>query len=38
MLNGMAIGVFVVLASRVTAGEIEDIKGILPVELRELWP
>lgn len=30
--------VFKVLDRRVTAGEIEDIKHILPPELRELWP
>lgn len=31
-------GVFKVLAKRITEGEIEDIKHILPPELRELWP
>jgi uncharacterized protein (DUF2267 family) len=30
--------VFAVLAKRVTAGEIADIKHILPPELRDLWP
>lgn len=30
--------VFRVLAKHVSAGEIEDIKGILPKELKELWP
>jgi uncharacterized protein (DUF2267 family) len=30
--------VFFVLAHRVTEGEIEDIKQILPVEIRDLWP
>jgi uncharacterized protein (DUF2267 family) len=29
--------VFKVLSKRVTAGEIEDIKQILPEEFRELW-
>ena len=29
--------VFALLAQRVTAGEIEDVKHILPAELRELW-
>lgn len=31
-------GVFKVLSKRVTEGEIEDVKHILPPELRELWP
>jgi uncharacterized protein (DUF2267 family) len=30
--------VFAVLARRVSAGEIEDIRHVLPPELRELWP
>ena len=30
--------VFSVLARRISEGEIEDITGILPQELRELWP
>jgi uncharacterized protein (DUF2267 family) len=30
--------VFAVIASRVTDGEIEDVKHILPTEVRELWP
>ena len=30
--------VFAVIASRVTDGEIEDEKHILPTEVRELWP
>jgi uncharacterized protein (DUF2267 family) len=30
-------GVFRVLARRVSEGEIEDIKHLLPAELRELW-
>jgi uncharacterized protein (DUF2267 family) len=30
--------VFAVIASRVTDGEIEDVKHILPTEIRELWP
>lgn len=30
--------VFKVLAKHVSAGEIEDVKGILPKELKELWP
>jgi uncharacterized protein (DUF2267 family) len=30
--------VFKLLARRVSAGEINDIKGVLPAELRALWP
>ncbi|OGS18569.1 MAG: hypothetical protein A2219_05235 [Elusimicrobia bacterium RIFOXYA2_FULL_50_26] len=30
--------VFKVLAHRISEGEIEDVKHLLPVELRELWP
>lgn len=30
--------VFAVLARRVSAGEIEDVKGMLPAEVRALWP
>jgi uncharacterized protein (DUF2267 family) len=30
--------VFAVIATRVTDGEIEDVKHILPTEIRELWP
>jgi uncharacterized protein (DUF2267 family) len=33
----LARAVFAVLRSRVTAGEIEDVKHILPSEIRELW-
>jgi uncharacterized protein (DUF2267 family) len=33
-----ARGVFALLAERVTQGEIEDVKHILPSELRALWP
>jgi uncharacterized protein (DUF2267 family) len=29
---------FNVLARRISEGEIQDIMGILPQELRELWP
>jgi uncharacterized protein (DUF2267 family) len=31
-------GVFSMLSRRITEGEIEDIKHIMPPELRELWP
>ena len=34
----VARAVFRVLATRVTEGEIEDIKHILPAEIRDLWP
>lgn len=34
----IARGVFRVLARRITAGEIADIKHVLPAELRDLWP
>jgi uncharacterized protein (DUF2267 family) len=30
--------VFNVLAKRISEGEIEDIKYLMPPELRELWP
>jgi uncharacterized protein (DUF2267 family) len=30
--------VFRVLSRRIAEGEIADIKGILPAQLRELWP
>jgi uncharacterized protein (DUF2267 family) len=30
--------VFTMLANRVTEGEIEDVKHVLPVEMRDLWP
>ena len=33
-----ARAVFALLAERVTAGEIEDVKHILPAELQEFWP
>lgn len=34
----VARAVFFVLAHRVSDGEIEDIKHVLPKELRDLWP
>ncbi len=30
--------VFKLLARKISAGEVEDIKRVLPPELRELWP
>jgi uncharacterized protein (DUF2267 family) len=33
----IARGVFQVLTRRISEGEIEDIKHLLPAELRELW-
>jgi len=33
-----ARAVFVLLAERITSGEIEDVKHLLPAEVRELWP
>ena len=34
----MTRGVFKVLSKRISEGEIEDIKHVLPKELRDLWP
>jgi len=34
----MVRAVFRVLSRQIAAGEIADIKGVLPAELRELWP
>jgi uncharacterized protein (DUF2267 family) len=34
----IARAVFTVLAQRISAGEIKDIKHVLPSEIRELWP
>jgi uncharacterized protein (DUF2267 family) len=36
--EGIARGVFRLLESRVSEGEIEDVHQVLPEELRELWP
>lgn len=37
-VEGLVRAVFRLLDHRITAGEIEDVKGILPRELRALWP
>jgi uncharacterized protein (DUF2267 family) len=34
----IAAAVFMVLAGRVTEGEIEDVVHVLPSEIRDLWP
>lgn len=34
----LARAVFAVLEQRVSAGEIEDVKHVLPAEIRDLWP
>jgi uncharacterized protein (DUF2267 family) len=33
-----ARAVFGLLAERITAGEIQDVKSMLPQPIRELWP
>jgi uncharacterized protein (DUF2267 family) len=34
----VARAVFTVLEKRVSEGEIEDVKQVLPAEIRDLWP
>jgi uncharacterized protein (DUF2267 family) len=34
----VARAVFTALAKRVSEGEIEDVKHVLPAEIRDLWP
>jgi uncharacterized protein (DUF2267 family) len=34
----IAHAVFSLLAKRISGGEIEDVKHILPVDIRDLWP
>ncbi|SDE85025.1 Uncharacterized conserved protein [Thermus arciformis] len=33
-----AQAVFKALAQKISEGELEDIRGLLPKEVRELWP
>lgn len=37
-LERIARGVFTVLALRISSGEIEDVKHVVPDEIRSLWP
>ena len=34
----IAQAVFMLLAQRISAGEIENVKHVMPAEIRELWP
>ena len=34
----VARAVFALLARRVSDGEIQDVKGVLPTPIRQLWP
>ena len=36
--ESVACAVFTVLARRISEGEIEDVKHILPAQIRSLWP
>lgn len=36
--EAIARAVFKIMSNRVSTGEIEDITGILPAEIKELWP
>lgn len=36
--EGVAHAVFALLENRITEGEIEDVKNVLPAEIRDLWP
>jgi uncharacterized protein (DUF2267 family) len=37
-VEAVARAVFRVLAKHVTAGEVKDVKSMLPAELRAMWP
>jgi len=34
----VARAVFIVLVQRISDGEIEDVKHVLPADIRDLWP
>ena len=34
----VARAVFMLFSERITAGEMEDVKQVLPKEVRNLWP
>jgi uncharacterized protein (DUF2267 family) len=34
----VARAVFTLLVQRISDGEIEDVKQVLPVDIRDLWP
>jgi uncharacterized protein (DUF2267 family) len=36
--EGLVREVFKLLARRISSGEIDDLKRILPPEVRDLWP
>ena len=36
--ESVARAVFTVLAMRVSEGEIDDVKHVVPTPIRELWP
>ena len=37
-IEQMVRAVFAVVSRHVSAGEIDDVKGMLPLPIRELWP
>jgi uncharacterized protein (DUF2267 family) len=36
--EAVACAVFAVLANRISEGEIQDVKHVVPAEIREIWP